>query len=71
MLAHYEIVLQITSIIAPSAAEAGKVSSQPNAIERTTDWGYAPAPESTAIVRLRDRYGLFVNGEFAEVADIP
>jgi aldehyde dehydrogenase (NAD+) len=29
-------------------------------------WEYAPAPESTDLVRLQDRYGLFVNGEFAE-----
>jgi len=29
-------------------------------------WGYAPAPESTGIVRLEDRYGLFVNGGFVE-----
>ena len=40
------------------------------AIERRSDgrtrWEYAPAPESTGIVRLKDRYGLFVNGEFVE-----
>jgi aldehyde dehydrogenase (NAD+) len=29
-------------------------------------WEYAPAPESTDIVRLRDRYGLFVDGGFVE-----
>jgi aldehyde dehydrogenase (NAD+) len=29
-------------------------------------WEYADAPESTEIVRLRDRYGLFVGGEFVE-----
>ena len=27
---------------------------------------YAPAPESTDIVRLDDRYGLFIDGEFVE-----
>jgi aldehyde dehydrogenase (NAD+) len=37
-----------------------------DAIERTADWEYAPAPESTDIVGLEDRYGLFVNGEFVE-----
>ncbi|MGE5691745.1 MAG: aldehyde dehydrogenase family protein, partial [Pseudomonadota bacterium] len=31
-----------------------------------TDWQYAPAPESTEIVRLRERYGLFVGGEWLE-----
>jgi aldehyde dehydrogenase (NAD+) len=29
-------------------------------------WEYAPAPESAEIVRLEDRYGLFVGGEFVE-----
>jgi aldehyde dehydrogenase (NAD+) len=29
-------------------------------------WEYADAPESKDIVRLRDRYGLFIGGEFVE-----
>ncbi len=29
-------------------------------------WEYAPAPESTEIVRLRDRYGLFIGGAFVD-----
>jgi aldehyde dehydrogenase (NAD+) len=38
-----------------------------DAIERApADWTYAPAPESTDIVKLEDRYGLFVNGAFVE-----
>jgi aldehyde dehydrogenase (NAD+) len=36
------------------------------AIERPVPWDYAPAPESTDVVRLDDRYGLFINGEFVE-----
>ena len=28
------------------------------------DWTYAPAPESTDIVRLQDRYGLYIGGEW-------
>jgi len=32
----------------------------------TPAWEYAPAPESKDIVRLRDRYGLFVGGGFVE-----
>lgn len=32
-------------------------------------WGYAPAPESTDHVELRDRYGLFIDGEFTDAAD--
>ncbi|HEY7667665.1 MAG TPA: aldehyde dehydrogenase family protein [Actinomycetota bacterium] len=42
----------------------------PEAIEHASSgppaWGYAPAPESTEIVRLEERYGLFINGEFVE-----
>ncbi len=30
------------------------------------DWTYAPAPESTEIVSLRDRYGLYVGGGWLE-----
>ena len=29
-------------------------------------WEYADAPESTDIVHLRDKYGLFIGGEFVE-----
>jgi aldehyde dehydrogenase (NAD+) len=29
-----------------------------------TDWTYAPAPESTEIVKLQERYGLYVGGEW-------
>jgi acyl-CoA reductase-like NAD-dependent aldehyde dehydrogenase len=31
-------------------------------------WEYAPAPESRDIVRLRDRYGLFINGREVEAS---
>ncbi|HEU5363471.1 MAG TPA: aldehyde dehydrogenase family protein, partial [Gaiellaceae bacterium] len=33
------------------------------------DWTYAPAPESTDIVRLQERYGLYVGGEWLEAAE--
>ncbi len=36
------------------------------AIERPVPWEYAPAPESTDVVRLDESYGLFINGEFVE-----
>ena len=29
-------------------------------------WEYAAAPESKDIVRLQDRYGLFIGGEFVD-----
>src|SRR6266542_6081512 len=34
--------------------------------ERATPWEYAPAPESKDIVSIRDRYGLFIGGDFVE-----
>jgi aldehyde dehydrogenase (NAD+) len=33
------------------------------------EWTYAPAPESRDIVRLRERYGLYVGGEWLEPAE--
>src|SRR5579862_7170978 len=30
------------------------------------DWTYAPAPEAREIVRLRERYGLFIGGDWVE-----
>jgi len=32
-------------------------------------WDYAPAPESADHVRLRDRYGVFLGGEFGDPSD--
>src|SRR3954462_635424 len=32
-------------------------------------WDYAPAPESPDHVRLRDSYGLFIDGDFVDPAD--
>jgi aldehyde dehydrogenase (NAD+) len=34
--------------------------------EREPVWQYADAPESTDIVKLQERYGLFIGGEFVE-----
>ena len=33
------------------------------------DWTYASAPESREIVQLRERYGLFVGGQWVEPAE--
>src|SRR5271154_212289 len=33
------------------------------------DWTYAPAPESTDIVELRERYDLFIGGKWVEPRD--
>ncbi len=32
-------------------------------------WDYSPAPESADHIRLKDRYGLFIDGEFREPSD--
>jgi aldehyde dehydrogenase (NAD+) len=34
------------------------------------DWTYAPAPESRDIVRLRERYGHFIGGEWVEPREL-
>jgi aldehyde dehydrogenase (NAD+) len=34
-----------------------------------TDWTYGPAPESRDIVRLRERYGHFIGGEWVEASE--
>jgi aldehyde dehydrogenase (NAD+) len=36
------------------------------AIEKTVPWEYAVAREASDIVRIDDRYGLFIDGEFVE-----
>jgi aldehyde dehydrogenase (NAD+) len=36
------------------------------AVPVPTAWDYAPAPEARDIVRLHDRYALFIGGEFVE-----
>ena len=33
-------------------------------------WDYAPAPESADHIRLRDRYGVFIDGEFRDPATV-
>ena len=34
-----------------------------------TDFEYAPAPESTSVVEIADRYGLFIDGEFVDPSE--
>jgi aldehyde dehydrogenase (NAD+) len=44
-----------------------KIEKRERAPERREPvWEYATAPESSDIVRLEDRYGLFIGGEFVE-----
>ena len=39
---------------------------QPGKLAFDDGWRYAPAPESTEHVRIDERYGLFIGGEFVE-----
>ena len=34
-----------------------------------TDWTYAPAPESTELLNLEERYGFYVGGEWLEARE--
>ncbi|HZQ89383.1 MAG TPA: aldehyde dehydrogenase family protein [Gaiellaceae bacterium] len=47
-------------------AELDRTGGSPAA---PADWTYAPAPESKDIVKLRERYGLFIGGEWVEPAE--
>ena len=38
-------------------------------VRTTIVWDYAPAPEATDHVRLKERYGLFLDGDFKEPSD--
>ena len=46
----------------PRKRAPGKVA----AVTSPLEWEYAPAPESRDVVRLQERYGLFVGGEQVE-----
>jgi aldehyde dehydrogenase (NAD+) len=43
-----------------------EIARRPDTAAIPTAWEYAPAPESREIVRLQDRYGLFIGGQFVE-----
>ena len=43
-----------------------EVARRPDAAAIPTAWEYAPAPESRDVVRLEERYGLFIGGQFVE-----
>jgi aldehyde dehydrogenase (NAD+) len=51
---------------APQTAATNGRAAAAAAVRAPLRWEYSPAPESTDHVRLRDRYGLFIGGEFVE-----
>jgi aldehyde dehydrogenase (NAD+) len=46
-----------------------ELEKRPDRAPVPTDWAYAPAPESSEIVRIRDQYGLYVGGEWLEPSE--
>src|SRR5437879_4398219 len=43
-----------------------EVARRPGTAAIPTAWEYAPAPESREVVRLQERYGLYIGGQFVE-----
>ena len=43
-----------------------EVARRPDTAAIPTAWEYAPAPESREVVRLEERYGLYIGGQFVE-----
>jgi aldehyde dehydrogenase (NAD+) len=46
---------------------AKKTTSEP-ALDFSSGWAYAPAPEDTKHIRLKEQYELFINGKFVKPA---
>ena len=45
-----------------------EIARRPDKAPMATAWDYAPAPEARDIVKIQERYGLFIGGEFIEPA---
>ena len=43
-----------------------QIEKRPSSAPAPLEWEYAPAPEARDIVRIRERYGLFIGGEEVE-----
>ncbi len=43
-----------------------EIARRPDTAAIPTAWEYAPAPESREVVRLEERYGLYIGGQFVE-----
>src|SRR5256885_15278442 len=43
-----------------------EVARRPDTAAIPTAWEYAPAPESREVVRLEERYGLYIGGQFVQ-----
>src|SRR5262245_57440211 len=43
-------------------------AENPVALNFSTDWKYAPAPESSSHAQIKPKYDLFINGQFVAPA---
>src|SRR5437762_8190752 len=55
-----------TRTTSPLPERKREVARRPDTAAIPTAWEYAPAPESREVVRLEDRYGLYIGGQFVE-----
>jgi acyl-CoA reductase-like NAD-dependent aldehyde dehydrogenase len=55
-----------TDTVTPAPANAPAPPDSFRSSSGTPRWDYAPAPESRDVVKLRDRYGLFIGGEWVK-----
>src|SRR5206468_11410821 len=57
-----------TRITSPLTKEKRELARREDRAPIATAWDYAPAPESRDIVKIQERYGLFIGGRFVEPA---
>src|SRR5256884_1368382 len=55
-----------TRTTSPLTKDKREVARRPDTAAIPTAWEYAPAPESREVVRLEERYGLYIGGQFVE-----
>src|SRR2546428_5162440 len=57
-----------TRTISPLTKDKREIARRPDKAPMATAWDYAPAPEARDIVKIQERYGLFIGGGVIEAA---
>src|SRR2546428_923594 len=57
-----------TRTISPLTKDKREIARRPDKAPMATAWDYAPAPEARDIVKIQERYGLFIGGGFIQPA---